>query len=85
MRATRALREAFPTIKKIQYVGPNAKSALGFAHYKPDEVVAGRTMKDWLRFSVWCVRPSVTPGRARGAQGVVRRQRLCEGVWGGVG
>ncbi len=43
---------AFPQIPKIQYEGPQSKNPLAFKHYNPDEVVAGKTMRDHLRFSV---------------------------------
>lgn len=43
----------FPTITKVPFVGTSSlKSGLGFHYYNPEEVVAGRKMKDWLRFSV---------------------------------
>ncbi len=44
--------EFFPGIEKIQYEGPDSKNPLAFKHYNPDEVVAGKAMKDHLRFSV---------------------------------
>ncbi|MEI8375047.1 MAG: xylose isomerase [Planctomycetota bacterium] len=43
---------AFPDIQKICYTGPQSKNALSFRHYNESEVVAGKTMKDHLRFSV---------------------------------
>src|SRR4051794_23977923 len=43
---------AFPKISKISYEGPSSKTALAFKHYNADELVEGKTMKDWLRFSV---------------------------------
>jgi xylose isomerase len=43
---------AFPKISKIQYEGPQSKNPLAFKHYKADEVIDGKTMKDHLRFSV---------------------------------
>src|SRR5271157_3356465 len=43
---------AFPDIQKIRYEGPQSKKALAFRHYNESEVVAGKTMKDHLRFSV---------------------------------
>jgi xylose isomerase len=43
---------AFPKIKKINYEGPRSKNPLAFKHYNAKEKVEGRTMKDWLRFSV---------------------------------
>jgi len=43
---------AFPEIQKIKYEGPKSKNPLAFRHYNENEVVAGKTMKDHLRFSV---------------------------------
>ena len=43
---------AFSEIQKIRYEGPQSKNALAFRHYNESEVVAGKTMKDHLRFSV---------------------------------
>jgi xylose isomerase len=42
----------FPDISKIQFEGPKTKNPLAFRHYNATEIVAGRTMTDWLRFSV---------------------------------
>ena len=41
-------------IDKIPYVGRKggAKEGLGFRYYDADKVVAGKKMKDWLRFAV---------------------------------
>jgi xylose isomerase len=43
---------AFPKISGIPYEGPNSKSPLAFKHYDAGEIVEGKSMKDWLRFSV---------------------------------
>jgi len=43
---------AFSVIKRIEYAGPKSTEPLAFRHYKADEVVAGKTMKEHLRFSV---------------------------------
>ena len=43
---------AFPDIPKIQYEGPQSQNPLAFRWYNPDEVVAGKTMKEHLRFTV---------------------------------
>ncbi|NDF01645.1 MAG: xylose isomerase, partial [Verrucomicrobia bacterium] len=43
---------AFPDIAKIAYEGPQSKNPLAFKHYKADEVIEGKTMRDHLRFSV---------------------------------
>lgn len=51
--ATRASgHEWFPTVKRIQYEGPKSKNPLAFKWYNPEEVIAGKTMKEHLRFSV---------------------------------
>ena len=44
--------EFLKDIPKIEFEGPNAKSRMVFRHYNPEEVVAGKTMKEHLRFSV---------------------------------
>ena len=36
---------------KIQYEGPDSKNPLAFKHYHADEVIAGKTMKEHLRFA----------------------------------
>ncbi|MDB5341532.1 MAG: xylA [Planctomycetaceae bacterium] len=42
----------FPDIPKIPFEGPKTKNPLAFRHYNASEIVEGRTMTDWLRFSV---------------------------------
>ncbi len=42
----------FPNVPKIAFEGPRSKNPLAFKQYNADEVVAGRSMRDWLRFSV---------------------------------
>jgi len=42
----------FPEVSKIKYEGPDSKNPLAFRHYNPDETVAGKSMKEHLRFSV---------------------------------
>lgn len=43
---------AFPEIDRIEFEGSDSRNPLAFRHYNPDEVVAGKSMKDHLRFSV---------------------------------
>src|SRR5580698_6684993 len=43
---------AFPKVTKIRYEGPRSKNPLAFKHYNAGELIEGRTMQDWLRFSV---------------------------------
>jgi xylose isomerase len=42
----------FPKIKPIAYEGPKSKNSLAFRHYQADEKIAGKTMRDHLRFSI---------------------------------
>lgn len=44
--------EAFPEIKTIAYEGARSKNPLAFKHYNATEKVAGKTMRDHLRFAV---------------------------------
>jgi len=46
------MKAAFPDIAKIPFEGPKSKNPLAFKHYNADEVVAGKTMREHLRFSV---------------------------------
>ncbi|KAJ8439559.1 hypothetical protein Cgig2_024146 [Carnegiea gigantea] len=44
--------EFFPGIPKIKYEGPNSKNHLAFKYYNAEEMILGKKMKDWFRFSV---------------------------------
>lgn len=44
--------EFFPGIPKIKYEGPDSTNPLAFRYYNADEVILGKKMKDWFRFSV---------------------------------
>ena len=45
-------QEYFPGIGKIAYEGPESKNPLAYKWYDENRVVAGKTMKDHLRFAV---------------------------------
>ncbi|MCL6454259.1 MAG: xylose isomerase [Alicyclobacillus sp.] len=42
----------FEGIDKISFEGPQSKNPLAYKYYNPDEVVLGKRMEDYLRFSV---------------------------------
>ena len=44
--------EWFPSISKIKYEGANSTNPLAFKYYNSNEVLMGKTMEEWLRFSV---------------------------------
>lgn len=42
----------FPKIPQIAYEGPKSDNPLSFRHYRPDEIVDGKSLKSHLRFSI---------------------------------
>uniref|UniRef100_A0AB33JPN4 Xylose isomerase n=3 Tax=unclassified Prevotella TaxID=2638335 RepID=A0AB33JPN4_9BACT len=45
-------KEFFPQIGKIPFEGTDSKNPLAFHYYNPEKVVAGKKMKDWLKFAM---------------------------------
>lgn len=46
------MSEFYPNIPKIRYEGSKSKNPLSFRFYNPDEVIAGKTMREHLRFAM---------------------------------
>lgn len=44
--------EFFKGIGKVHYEGPETRNPLAFRYYQPDRLVAGKTMKEHLRFAM---------------------------------
>ncbi len=44
------MSEYFPNVPKIKYEGAGSDNPFAFHHYNPDEVIAGKTMRDHMRF-----------------------------------
>ncbi|WP_258111687.1 xylose isomerase [Alicyclobacillus sp. SP_1] len=44
--------EYFSTVAKIEFEGPQSQNPLAYKYYNPDEIVCGKRMEDYLRFSV---------------------------------
>ncbi|MER2492099.1 xylose isomerase [Catenovulum sediminis] len=44
-------KEFFPTVGKIEFEGRDSDNPFAFKWYDENRVVAGKTMKEWLRFS----------------------------------
>ncbi|CAK8992309.1 Xylose isomerase [Durusdinium trenchii] len=42
----------FPEIQPIAFAGPESDNVLSYRYYDADEVIMGKKMRDWLRFSV---------------------------------
>jgi xylose isomerase len=45
-------KQYFPQIGKISFEGPGSKNPLAFKYYDENKIVAGKTMKEHLRFAV---------------------------------
>ena len=48
----KGIKEVYPGIGKIEYEGKKSKNPLAFRWYNPEEIVAGKKMKDHLRFAI---------------------------------
>jgi xylose isomerase len=46
------MKKFFPKVKDIVYEGNDSKNPLAFKEYNPDEVIAGKTMREHMRFGV---------------------------------
>ncbi|WP_058306613.1 xylose isomerase [Gracilibacillus massiliensis] len=42
----------FENVNKIQYEGPQSKNPLAFKFYNPEEIINGKSMKEYLRYGV---------------------------------
>ena len=49
--ASSMAQDAFPEISTVPLVEADSDAALGFHHYRPDEVIDGKTQRDQLRFA----------------------------------
>ncbi len=47
-----ANKEYFKGINKIQFEGKESDNPLAFKYYNPEQVVAGKKMKEWFKFSI---------------------------------
>ena len=47
-----ATKEFFPGIVKIQFEGKESKNPMAFRYYDANKVVLGKTMAEWLKFSM---------------------------------
>ena len=45
-------REYFPGIDRVEYEGSETDNPLAFAHYDAERIVAGKPLREHLRFSV---------------------------------
>ncbi|MBD8069058.1 xylose isomerase [Bacillus sp. PS06] len=42
----------FPNVNKVQYEGPNSTNPFSFKYYNPEEIVGGKSMQEFLRYSI---------------------------------
>lgn len=52
VKVTHGNRTYFPKINKIPFEGPDSRNPLAFKFYDENKVVAGKTMKDHLRYAI---------------------------------
>ncbi len=52
MTTTGNNKEFFPGIGNIPYEGKDSKNPLAFKFYNPDQLIAGKTMKEYFRFAM---------------------------------
>ena len=45
------MAEYFPNVPKVVYEGPESDNPFAFRHYNPDQVVAGKSMREHLKFA----------------------------------
>jgi len=46
------MSEFYPNIPKVRYEGKESKNQMAFHYYNPEEVIAGKTMREHLRFAM---------------------------------
>jgi xylose isomerase len=46
------MKTYFPNVSKIKYEGPKTDNPLAFHYYNPEEVIAGKTMREQLKFAM---------------------------------
>ena len=47
-------KEFFPGIGKIKFEGVESKNPMAFRYYDADRIVAGKPMKEWMKFAMAC-------------------------------
>lgn len=45
-------KEYFPQIGKIPFEGTESKNPMAFHYYEPERIIAGKKMKEWLKFAM---------------------------------
>ena len=46
------MSQYFPQIDKIKFEGKDSKNPMAYHYYDPEQVVAGKKMKDWFKFAM---------------------------------
>ncbi|MDD3958916.1 MAG: xylose isomerase [Clostridiaceae bacterium] len=68
------MSEFYPTIPKILYEGSKSKNPLSFRFYNPDEVIAGKTMRDHLKFAMSYWHTMVAEGSDMFGKGTIEKK-----------
>jgi len=46
------MNEFYPNIPKVRYEGKQSTNSMAFKYYNPEEIIAGKTMREHLRFAM---------------------------------
>src|ERR1700759_3044147 len=52
MQIVSGTREYFPGVGKIKFEGPESDNPLAFKWYDENRIIAGKTLKDYIKFAV---------------------------------
>ena len=68
------MSEFYPNIPKVRYEGKDSKNPMAFHYYNPDEVIAGKTMREQLRFAMSYWHTMVAEGTDMFGSGTLDKQ-----------
>lgn len=72
------MSEFYPNIPKIRYEGSKSKNPLSFRFYNPEEVIAGKTMREHLRFAMSYWHTMVAEGADMFGKGTIDKKYGAE-------
>ncbi len=72
------MTEFYPNVPKIRYEGKDTKNPFAFRYYNPDEVLAGKTMREHLRFAMSYWHTMVAEGTDIFGSGTIDKKYFSE-------
>lgn len=74
------MKQFYPDIPKIKYEGSQTKNQLAFRYYNPEEVIAGKTMREHMRFAMSYWHTMVAEGTDMFGAGTVKKDYGADDV-----